>query len=302
ARSFMKRFDDFRATYTSRSEQAPRVKIAVLDTGLNPDDINIRALRRSIERCNRSGENISYKNPIRETRNFTGDSNTDAEGHGTRVVGILLRIAPEADIYVAKISHEMTSDAFKWAIDDVKADIVSMSFGFDTDPIWKDEMDQAIRLSNKLFFAAASNYGANKRRTYPAKASTVFCIHATDGNGNKSGMDPVPLPDSINFTTLGVAVPCGYKDGNERFLCGSSYSTPIAVGIAANILDQAQVLQRDGVLDVNECNRLYGYGGMKSVFKLMACKTDGYDYLAPWNLWHEQANADTVWANIQQAL
>ncbi|RBR10309.1 hypothetical protein FVER53590_11628 [Fusarium verticillioides] len=195
--------------------------------------------------------------------------------------------------------------AFKWAIDDVKADIVSMSFGFDTEPSWKDEMDNAIRSayqSNKLLFAAASNYGANKRRTYPANATTVFCIHATDGNGNKSGMDPIPLNNCANFTTLGVAVPCGHSNGSESFLSGSSYSTPIAAGIAANLLDQGRVLQRDGILNAEECNRLHGYDGMKRVFELMACKTDGYDYLAPWNLWHDQTDANTVWANIKQAL
>jgi hypothetical protein len=180
-----------------------------------------------------------------------------------------------------------------------------MSFGFDADPAWKDDMDRAIRsayLSNKLLFAAASNYGANKRRTYPANATTVFCIHATDGNGNKSGMDPVPLQNNNNFTTLGVAVPCGYTDGKENFLSGSSYSTPIAVGIAANLLDNAEALQSNGLLDVDQCQRLYGYDSMKRVFELMACQTDGYDYLAPWNLWHEAANSDTVLAKIKEII
>lgn len=180
-----------------------------------------------------------------------------------------------------------------------------MSFGFVTDPIWKYDMDQAIGsayLSNKLLFAAASNYGANKRRTYPANATTVFCIHATDGNGNKSGMDPVPLQNNNNFTTLGVAVPCGYTDEKENFLSGSSYSTPIAVGIAANILDQASELHREGVLDVDQCKRLYGYDGMRKVFELMACQTDRYDYLAPWNLWHGAVDSNTVWAKIKEVL
>ncbi|SCV51685.1 uncharacterized protein FFB14_12146 [Fusarium fujikuroi] len=112
AKSFMNRFHDFQTTHTSRSEQAPRVKIVVLDTGLKSDDADIRALCRTIERerRNRSRESKINKSPIRITRNFTEDSDTDAEGHGTRVVELLLRLAPEADIYVAKISHEITTE------------------------------------------------------------------------------------------------------------------------------------------------------------------------------------------------
>ncbi|KAF4992964.1 hypothetical protein FDECE_13548 [Fusarium decemcellulare] len=261
-----------RKAHISRSGKAPRVKIAVLDTGLKLDDYNVRALKREIER----------------------DSGIDVEGHGTHVVGLLLKVAPEADIY-----------AFRWAVEDIGVDIISMSFGFDVDPVWKVDMDQAIRGAydaKKLVFAAASNYGANRRRTYPANATTVFCIHATDGNGNRSGMDPVPLHNADNFSTLGVAVPCGSVGDNDVYLSGSSYSTPIAVGIAANILDHAAVMQNDGKLTADQRKKLHTYEGMKAVFELMACRSDDYDYLAPWNLWHDTSIPDVVWGKIKERL
>lgn len=330
AKSFLANFKTFRKGHIRRSQEATRVKIAVLDTGLDAGDPGIRALQQKI-RCDfRSREIEKNKSPIRGTKNFTENSDIDIEGHGTNVVRILLTVCPEADLYVGKISHTMATDvtdrkileasaivicygmsltnitkAFRWAVNDIGADIVSMSFGFDVCPAWKSEMDEAIRkayMENRLIFAAASNYGANRERTYPANSANVFCIHATDGNGNKSGMDPIPLDWCHNFSTLGVAVPCGFKDGHEMFLSGSSYSTPIAVGIATNILQHAKALQRENVLTQGQLERLHNHDGMKSVFHRMACRSDSYDYLAPWNLWYETANSDLVWQNIKLSL
>lgn len=38
-----------------------------------------------------------------------------------------------------------------------------------------------------LFFAAASNFGKNEPRTYPASDTNVIGVYALDGYGNDSG-------------------------------------------------------------------------------------------------------------------
>lgn len=180
-----------------------------------------------------------------------------------------------------------------------------MSFGFDDDKDWNEEMQEAIDnacSAKKVLFAAASNYGANRRRTYPAKANSVFCIHATDGNGNPSDQDPTPLENEDNFSTLGVSVPCGFDGDKEIFKTGSSYATPIAAGIAASMMDLGDWLYSRGKLSMGQRKKLRAYEGMRQVFRKMAKSHRDYDYVAPWNLWDENIEDETVWGIIRANL
>jgi hypothetical protein len=79
-----------------------KVKIAILDTGM---DLQHRALSGQYGRCQ----------PIREFVDFHTDREprdtapVDTDGHGTHVTAILLRVAPMAKIYVARVAED-TSD------------------------------------------------------------------------------------------------------------------------------------------------------------------------------------------------
>jgi subtilisin family serine protease len=65
------------------------VKIAVLDTGLDLGHPFIQGAKR-----------------IKEARNFVDhhSSMADTHGHGTHVAALLLKVAPYAQIYVAKVA------------------------------------------------------------------------------------------------------------------------------------------------------------------------------------------------------
>jgi len=339
AKEFLKRFEKFRLCNIHRCSKTARARIVVLDTGLDDGDIRIRALKRGIRDGCRKRENISYRDPVREKRNFVaGSPEHDEDGHGTHVIGLLLTLAPEADLYVGKISRGkkcenqdqgmaavsilhwilmrgyasndvlivLSYKALRWAVDEVKADIISMSFGFEDDSGWDDDMDEAIKHSftaGRIAFAAASNYGGNSCRTYPAKAGTVFCIHASDGHGNPSGLDPTPIRGDYNFSTLGVAVPCGHTGDREIFKTGTSYATPVAAGLAANIIDLADWLAAAGELTSAQKKKLRSYEGMRNIFKLMAPSgRQDYDYVAPWNLWNGKVEEKIVWGKIREKL
>lgn len=43
--------------------------------------------------------------PFKGYKSYVGKLETDTFGHGTNVAASLLRIAPEADLYIAKISQ-----------------------------------------------------------------------------------------------------------------------------------------------------------------------------------------------------
>ncbi len=87
----------------------------------------------------------------------------------------------------------------------------------------------------KLIFAAASNGGGNEPRAFSAKEDGVFCIHVSDGKGNKNGINPAPI-GSADFSTLGNAIDSRW-DGKEIFISESSFATPIDAAIAANALE-----------------------------------------------------------------
>ena len=129
--------------------------------------------------------------------------------------------------------------------------------------------------------------------------SFVFCIGASDALGGPTNFSP-PHPDLLKFSVLGVGVSglsprisdyeqqqlllcdragSSKKSFSSNRMSGTSFSTPIAAGIAALFLDFARRRQ--------ECQR--GQGVMMELHKIFlhissASRNEDYRYLAPWIL------------------
>ena len=73
-----------------------RVKIAILDTGIDRTHGMIGP---------------QWEKRVRGTRSWVKDEGADVDncGHGTHGAALLMRIAPEAHIYVARIAKDRTS-------------------------------------------------------------------------------------------------------------------------------------------------------------------------------------------------
>jgi len=161
-----------------------------------------------------------------------------------------------------------------------------MSFGLDnrTQAV-TDAIISAVK-KDKIFFAAASNSGGNSGRAYPASLRGVICVHATDGYGNHAGFNPSKEEGGDNFATLGVAIESRW-DKQTVNKSGTSFATPVAAGIAANVLQFARVH-----LIKNHGRKMYEllccYKGMRSMFKCMSTKRT-YNYVAPWNVFSWQS-------------
>lgn len=192
--------------------------------------------------------------------------------------------------------------------------MISMSFGFGQEI---EAISRAINYATDgsrpmLVFAAASNTGGNDHVQWPASHDRVICIHATDGDGNKYGLNPTPENKPHEFATLGCSVESWLGPGNRASKSGTSVATPIAAGIAAMTIDYMRA-KRDRYLDhtVSEHNhdpatrqsvrnwqaasyddnlrRLGLCGGMSAVFSLMAGRSrDGYQYIRPWSVLHNR--------------
>jgi subtilisin family serine protease len=116
-----------------------------------------------------------------------------------------------------------------------------------------DELERALlhaHSNHVLLFAAASNTGANLDRAYPVRDPHVICVHSTDADGNRSRFSRTALHRDANLATVGAAVrsnwPVRLCDTTTNPTCaqvrsGTSYATPIMVGIAAFLLQYARL-------------------------------------------------------------
>ncbi|RSL74845.1 hypothetical protein CEP51_011412 [Fusarium floridanum] len=197
----------------TRSPAPKRIRIAVLDTGYDPEAIMFKTPKR--------------KRRIQKWKDYVIEDSTtrrDEDGHGTHVLSLVMKVAPAADIYVARVARDTEglahstkniSEAITWAAQECEADIISMSFGFDEElPVEGDRvMSNAIsnslvsRKQQILFFAAAANEGGNQSEMFPASHPQVISIRGTDEKGWLQRFNPPPGDNSTCFMTLGQDVP-----------------------------------------------------------------------------------------------
>lgn len=86
-----------RIEYSDQFETS-RVKVAVLDTGIDWNDSYIRGAKERIKGCKNWADDRQEDEGQQEVH--------DTSGHGTHVTALLLRTAPEALIYVSRVADQ----------------------------------------------------------------------------------------------------------------------------------------------------------------------------------------------------
>jgi len=193
---------------------------------------------------------------------------------------------------------------------DIGCNVISMSFGVVESLDIHDDLaaiDQAIEEADSagiLMFAAASNHGGNASRTYPASDRRVVCVHALDGHGYLAGgINPSVEHADDNFGTLGIAIRCSWKK-KTVFKSGTSFATPIAAGIAANILGYMDYSLERGELDQRRHKNIRRGHGLRQLFDKFMSKElarCGYRFVAPWLFWkleHDVAD-QYIWSRLK---
>ncbi|KAK6359284.1 hypothetical protein TWF696_000446 [Orbilia brochopaga] len=268
---------------------APPVKIAVLDTGCSRKSAYFTQYPDQLKRI--KGDHW---------RDFAGSEkravDVDSNEHGTMVTTLLLRMARNAEIYVARIAQ--TAQELGGAVDNVAAairhaqdpegwnvDLICMSFGFNN-RVPAIELaivgaGQATARSPAVFLAAAANNGANSRELFPAYLHPVISVRGTDSYGTFVGAYSPP-PVSMNeglpmYGTLGENVP--YAAGETS--SGCSVATPIMAGMIALIM---QWMAYKGA-DADAQRKLRSTAGVRELFKRTGVpRGDNRYYVHIWNL------------------
>ncbi|MFE8950162.1 S8 family serine peptidase [Streptomyces sp. NPDC007856] len=232
------------------------VKVAVLDTGVDPNHPDLAGR-------------------IAEAQDFSGSGNTvDHFGHGTHVASIIggtgaasggtrRGVAPKADLLIGKVLDDNGSgsesgiiEGMEWATAE-HAKVVNMSLGADVPTDGTDPLSQAVdnltASTGTLFVVAAGNSGPGQYTVgAPGAAESALTVGAVDRDDslapfssrgpryNDEAVKPDVTAPGVGIvaaraagTTLGDPV-----DANYVSLSGTSMATPHVAGAAALIAQQ----------------------------------------------------------------
>ncbi|KAJ6031362.1 hypothetical protein N7540_002094 [Penicillium herquei] len=280
-----------------------RVKVAILDTGID--------LSYDQQLIYDEYSRMQYKSWVDSDPEWK-----DENGHGTHLATLLLRVAPNAIVHVARVfkkdrqmldSAQQIAEAIQHAAKVWQVDIVVMSFGLESeDEMIHRSIKSAALDRNVLFFAAASNDGNNRPGgvAWPAKDMNVICVHSGNGRGKPSSFTPSPQ-DGMRVMVLGESVKSAWPEnlpgGGEKTMDGTSCATPIAAGIAALILDYANVF-----LAPEQWAKLRRVDSIRRLFDNMkdpnAREKDGYWWIKHWEWFDSRQDEAWIQGQIKQAI
>jgi subtilisin family serine protease len=234
------------------------VKVGILDTGCDLAHVDL------VER-------------IQASADFTGKGNAqDGNGHGTHVAGIIAGsgqasgglyrgVAPEANLYIAKVLDDQgggrTSTVIaglEWALDQ-GVQIANLSLGSDGNCDGSDALSEACDAvvgQGLVVVVAAGNNGPNERTVgSPGCAHEVITIGAStddDDIASFSSRGPTldgrvkpdlvfPGKDIIATRAAGTSLGRNINDDYAE-LSGTSMATPHATGVVALLLENEATL------------------------------------------------------------
>jgi len=206
------------------------IKIAVLDTGL-PNHVDIQP-------CGGASFVPGYKQ--------------DRNGHSTHCAGIIAAIAgngmgcagiaPDVEDYYGAVldgdgsgTIEAIVKGIYWAVDEIKADIISMSLGISDGAPHIKELEDACKYAvskGTAVFAAAGNEAG--RVGQPAKYDCVIAVAAV--NDRKEHARFSNVGPEVDFAAGGVDVYSTYLNNGYAKLSGTSMACPALAAVGALIL------------------------------------------------------------------
>lgn len=206
------------------------VKVAVLDTGIDPD-------HRDLEVGFKGGKDFT------NSRNGFRDSNS----HGTHCAGSIgarkngwgvQGVAYECDLYAGKVLGDNGSgsvagirDGILWAVNDVKADVISMSLGGGGTESYIPVGLKAAEDAGVIVVAAAGNDGNSRPVNYPAAYPFPIAISAVDVSLRLANFSCTGT--KVEATGPGVNVRSALPGDKFGDYSGTSMATPNVSGVAA---------------------------------------------------------------------
>jgi len=212
------------------------VRVAVLDTGVNPVHSHVRSVARAVV--------------FREVDGRPGavdeDPPLDVVGHGTALAGVIRYWAPDAELWSVRVlgpdlrgSGDVLAAAIEWAIAE-GAQLLNLSLGT-RDPAREGVLRSCVERATERGALLIASFGKDgegdphaARRDLPARIEGVLSVGADEACTFAVPVvvndDPPPLAWGCPYPRPLPGVP------QERNFHGPSVATAHATGLAARIL------------------------------------------------------------------
>lgn len=212
------------------------------------DSVKLRLSGKGASVCVCDTGNPSHQDlvgVVLESANFTTDQRTtDGNGHATHVIGIIHEIAPDAEIYAAKVLTDKGSGSSSGVAQGIdwcaarKVTAISMSLG---SPSPSSAMESAIKRATDagiLVVVAAGNSGAGSvdNIDYPGRypeTITVGSVNSLLGVSAYSSSGP-----EGDIMAPGEKILSNWLNNDFILLSGTSMATPFISGMAALYQEQ----------------------------------------------------------------
>ncbi|KAK6538633.1 hypothetical protein TWF694_010211 [Orbilia ellipsospora] len=219
---------EFTEEANTRFEMKPYIKVAVIDTGVDPDSINCHQISGASFVPSSSGESPWW---------------FSHHPHGTQMAKMITELNPHCQLLVAKIGDSVTDmtvsrliEALEWATDS-EADIISLSAAF-----FKEDTNLEIAIKTAInkgivIVASIAGEGHKQEEAYPANYAGVLKIGAADSRGKET---PESLKEIADYMFPGDRIVTRTTflgaDNETTEISGTSVATAIAAGVASLVL------------------------------------------------------------------
>lgn len=211
------------------------VRVAIVDSGIEADH---PALAGAVQ----AGVVVEYDELAESHVRIEPDQPlVDLSGHGTACAGIIHALAPQAELYSARVlGRNMKGKAFqfagglRWAIDN-GMQIINLSLSTSREEYYAlfHKLTDDAYFQNVVLVSAANNIPA---ASYPSLYSSVISVAA------HLEQDPFtyyynPNPP-VEFGAPGIDVEVCWLNGQTSIVTGNSFAAPHIAGLAALILSK----------------------------------------------------------------
>lgn len=207
------------------------IKVAVIDSGVDGAHPAVRRVDGGVIVEPDADADDGYRVRV--------EDHDDLYGHGTACAGIIRELAPEVEIYSARVLGERLTGrarcfagAIDWAIE-AGMQVINLSLST-TNEDWfgsfHDLADQALH-RGVMLVSALSN---EPKVSIPSEFASVFSVAATEGS-DRERFYANPSPPA-EWGAIGVNVEVPWLDGSTVTATGNSFAAPVIAGLIARIL------------------------------------------------------------------
>ena len=207
------------------------VRVCILDSGIEAGHPQVGSVEGAVAFHRGQDEEIER----------VDDTEGDLCGHGTACAGIVRSLAPECDLYSARVlgagfkgSGPVLLEGLRWAVEE-GFDVINMSLSTTKRQFAEllHELADKAYFNNTVLVASAHNMPVE---SYPWRFSSVISVGSHEGDDSFEWYaNPNP---PVEFFARGVDLDVAWFGGSTLRATGNSFAAPHIAGLSALVLSK----------------------------------------------------------------